>query len=91
MPVFKFQMQPKGKPFEILEDHFLKLWQTSNLDLSNIETRIANRNTIMRDIFNSHLSWFKYVYEALYTTESNMPITKSNDANSGNRLWKAYK
>lgn len=25
MPVFKFQMQPKGRHFEILEDHFLKL------------------------------------------------------------------
>lgn len=82
MPVFKFQMQPKGKPFEILEDHFLKLWQTSNLDLSNIETKIANRNTIMRNIFNSHSSWFKHVYEVLYTPEDNVPLVKLTNENS---------
>ena len=82
MPVFKFQMQPNGKPFEILEDHFLKTWQTSNLDFSNIETRIANRNTIMREIFNSHSSWFKYAYEALYTPEDNVPLVKLTNENS---------
>ncbi|GAB62490.1 MAG: hypothetical protein DWB56_01520 [Candidatus Jettenia sp.] len=67
MPVFKFQIQPKGKPFEILEDHFLKLWLTSNLDLFHIEAKIADRNRIVRDIFDSHSSWLKQVYEVLYT------------------------
>ena len=82
MPVFKFQMQPKGKPFEILEDHFLKLWQTSNLDLSNLETRIANRNTIIKDIFSSHSSWFKHVCEVLYTPEGNVPFVKFTNESS---------
>ncbi len=66
MPVFKFQKQPQGKSFEILEDHFLKLWLTSNMDLFHIEARIADRSRIVKDIFSSHLSWFKHVYGALY-------------------------
>jgi len=66
MPVFKFQMQSHGKPFEILEDHFFKLWLTSNMDLFHVETRIADRNHIIKDIFDSHLSWFKHVYGSLY-------------------------
>ena len=56
MPVFKFQMQPNGRPFEILEDHFLKLWLTSNVDLFHIEARIADRNRIIKDIFDSQSS-----------------------------------
>ncbi len=66
MPVFKFQMQTTGKPFEILEDHFRKLWLTSNVDMFHIEAKIADRNRIINDIFNSNLSWFKYVFEALH-------------------------
>jgi hypothetical protein len=54
MPVFKFQMQPDGKPFEILEDNFSKLWTTSNIDLFHVEARIADRNRIMKDIFDFH-------------------------------------
>ncbi|NUO07071.1 MAG: hypothetical protein HUU08_00075 [Candidatus Brocadia sp.] len=73
MPVFKFQMQPNGRPFEILEDHFMKLWLTSNVDLFHIEARIADRNRIVKDIFNSHASWFKHVFEVLHTQKNNMP------------------
>lgn len=83
MPVFKFQMQPKGRPFEILEDHFLKTWQTSNLDFSGIETKIANRHAIMRDIFNVHSSWFQHVCESLYTPEGNAPGAKFNGGHAG--------
>lgn len=75
MPVFKFQMQPSGKPFEILEDHFMKLWQTSNVDLFHIEARIADRNRIIKDIFDSQSSWFKHVFEVLQAPKSNMPFT----------------
>lgn len=81
MPVFKFQMQPEGNPFEILEDHFLKLWKTSNLDLSITDARIAKRNAIIKDIFDSHSSWFKHVYEVLYISEGNVPIVKFTNEN----------
>lgn len=75
MPVFKFQMQPNGKPFEILEDHFLKLWLTSNVDLFHIEARIADRNRVIKDILDSRSSWFKYVHEVLHTPKNNLPLT----------------
>ncbi|MEP9409871.1 MAG: hypothetical protein HRF42_00430 [Candidatus Brocadia sp.] len=72
MPVFKFQMQTTGKPFEILEDHFRKLWLTSNVDMFHTEARIADRNRIINNIFNAHLPWFKHVYEALHPSEKTM-------------------
>ena len=75
MPVFKFQMQPNGKPFERLEDHFLKLWLTSNVDLFHIEARIADRNRIIKDIFDSQSSWFKHIFEVLHAPNGNMPFT----------------
>ncbi|MEK7852968.1 MAG: hypothetical protein AAB243_04140 [Planctomycetota bacterium] len=75
MPVFKFQMQPNGKPFEILEDHFQKLWLTSNVDLFHIEARIADRNRIIKDIFDSHSSWFKHIFEVLHAPKDNRPFT----------------
>lgn len=82
MPVFKFQMQPKGRPFEIREDHFLKLWQTSNLDLSNIETRIANRNTIIKMYSIPNSAWFEHVYKVLYTPEESVPLVNFSNENS---------
>ena len=75
MPVFKFQMQPNGRPFEILEDHFLKLWLTSNVDLFHIEARIADRNRIIKDIFDSHSSWFKHILDVLHAPNGTMPFT----------------
>ncbi len=75
MPVFKFQMQPNGKPFEILEDHFRKLWLTSNADLFHTEARIADRHRITKEIFDSHSSWFKHIFEALHASHGNMPFT----------------
>lgn len=75
MPVFKFQMQENGRPFEILEDNFQKLWLTSNLDLFHIEARIANRNRIISDVFHDNSQWFKHVYEALYVQKGAMQFT----------------
>ncbi|MBI5307145.1 MAG: phosphatidylserine/phosphatidylglycerophosphate/cardiolipin synthase family protein [Planctomycetes bacterium] len=75
MPVFKFQIQPNGKPFEILEDHFQKLWLTSDVDLFHIEARIADRNRVIKDIFDSHSSWFNHAFEVLHAPNGNMPST----------------
>lgn len=72
MPVFKFQMQTTGKPFEILEDHFRKVWLTSSVDMFHTEARIADRNRIINEIFNSNLSWFKHVYDALHPSRETM-------------------
>ena len=65
MPVFKFHMLTDAAPFKILEDHFLKLWMTSNIDLFHVEARIADHDRILKDIFNRHSWWFKQLYGIL--------------------------
>ncbi|OOP57668.1 MAG: hypothetical protein AYP45_02100 [Candidatus Brocadia carolinensis] len=77
MPVFKYQMQQSGKPFEILEDHFLKLWLTSCVDLFHMESQIADRNRIIKETIDSHASRLKYVFDALHTSKCRTPY--SND------------
>jgi hypothetical protein len=71
MPVFKFQMKPDVTPFKILEDHFLKMWVTSNIDLFHAETRNAGRDRIIKDLFDLHSWWFKQVYSVLYKPKDN--------------------
>lgn len=66
MPVFKFQKQLDVMTFDILKDHFLKMWITSNIDLFHAETRNADRGRIVKDIFDSHFWWFKQVHGVLY-------------------------
>ena len=71
MPVFKFQKQPDVVPFRILEDHFLKIWVTSNVDLFHAETRNADRDRIVKDLLDLHSWWFKQVYGVLYGSKDN--------------------
>jgi hypothetical protein len=66
MPVFKFQKQLDVMTFEILKDHFLKMWVTSNIDLFHAETRNADRGRIVKDLFDKHSWWFKQVHGVLY-------------------------
>ncbi len=68
MPVFKFQIQDgtNTQAFDILEDHFNKLWLTSNTDLFHIGGRIVDKRLILRDIFRKRNEWFKHVYGALH-------------------------
>jgi hypothetical protein len=87
MPILKFQMQSKGKPFEILEDHFMKLWLTSDLDLFHIEAKLADRHRIINDIFNFNSSWFKQIYETLYAQKDISPLINSYGKVPG-RPWK---
>ncbi|MCF6148113.1 MAG: hypothetical protein E3K37_05585 [Candidatus Kuenenia sp.] len=71
MPVFKFQMLPDAIPFKILEDHFLKLWTTSNIDLFHAEARITDRHHIIKDLFNRHSWWFKQLHGILHVPKDN--------------------
>ena len=69
MPVLKFQMQSKGKPFENIEDHFSKIWLTSNVDLFHVEAQINDHSRIINDIFNSNEAWLKHIYGTLYVSK----------------------
>lgn len=75
MPVFKFQKQQDVMTFEILKDHFLKMWVTSNIDLFHAETRNADSGRIVKDLFDLHSWWFKQVHGVLYKPKDNFVNT----------------
>lgn len=66
MPVLKFINNGVSNTFGVLEDHFRKMWLTSNQDLFHIGSRIYDCNRIIFNIFNQRKIWFKHVYGALY-------------------------
>jgi class 3 adenylate cyclase len=68
MPVFKFEGK-RFKPFRILEDHFRKLWLTSDVDLHHLGSRVAIKEELVHQVFFKRLKWFEYIYSALH--ESN--------------------
>ena len=75
MPVFKFQKQPDVITFEILKDHFLKMWVTSNIDLFHAETRNTDSGRTVKDLFDFHSWWFKQVHGVLYKPKNNFVNT----------------
>jgi class 3 adenylate cyclase len=70
MPVFKFEAQEGASTdsYDILKDHFTKLWLTSNADIFQIGTTVQNKDRVLGKIFEDRGDWFRYVYEALYET-----------------------
>lgn len=66
LPVFKFKRESDYRTFEILADHFNKLWLTSNTDLFHIGALITDKERIVHDIFKKRSERFKHVYGALY-------------------------
>lgn len=66
MPVFKFCKADDTETFDILENHFQKLWLTSNTDLFQARARIADRERIIKDVFEKRTCWFKHVCGVLY-------------------------
>jgi class 3 adenylate cyclase len=70
MPVFKFESQEGASTdsYDILKDHFNKLWLTSNADIFQIGTTVQNKDRVLGKIFKDRGDWFRYVYEALYET-----------------------
>jgi class 3 adenylate cyclase len=73
MPVFKFRRGELSDTFQVLEDHFNKLWVTTDTDLFHVGVRLAGRERLIRLIFRARRSWFKHVYGALY------PFRESDD------------
>ncbi|MDQ3820185.1 MAG: hypothetical protein M3362_21245 [Acidobacteriota bacterium] len=65
MPIFKFQSETRVKGFRILEDHFHKLWVTSDADLFIIGGRVADRSRLIRRIFKDREEWLTHVFRAL--------------------------
>jgi hypothetical protein len=68
MPVIKLQGQTK--PIGILEDHFKKLWLTSNTDLFQTGGQIVAKEIMIWEVFKDRLKWFEDVYGVLYNEDS---------------------
>jgi hypothetical protein len=66
MPVFTFEKQIDTRPFEILEDHFKKLWATTDSDLFHIGGRVEDRKRLLFNIFKNRQEWFNHVYDVLH-------------------------
>lgn len=67
MPVFKFQDGPDSLPFKVIEDHFKKLWATSDTDLFHIQRRQSAKESLVREIFKKRGAWLAQVKGVLYS------------------------
>lgn len=67
MPVFRFQRYPdlNSNPFEIIEDHFIKLWVTSDNDLLHMSAQMKDAKDIVKRIFEHRLRWLESVSSIL--------------------------
>jgi hypothetical protein len=73
MPIFQFGKKPTTKIFRILEDHFVKLWLTSNQDMFHMKSRIKESQTIIKSIIDNKIVWLKHVYGSLYINPQKGP------------------
>jgi hypothetical protein len=67
LPVFKFQSHKNTSTFKVLEDHFLKLWATSDCSHFHIQARQNDKEGIIKKIFETRGEWLRHVYNVLYT------------------------
>lgn len=63
MPVIKLQGQTK--PFGLVEDHFNKLWLTSDVDLFHMGARTEVKEIILWKVFKERFEWFDHIYGVL--------------------------
>lgn len=80
-PTFRFRKTDDTFSFELLEDHFHKLWITSDVDSFHFASRIDDREQIAAKIFQQRGEWLKSVYTAL-----DLWHTKRNERRSCPRL-----
>jgi len=65
MPVFKFE-GPTSRPFQILEDHFERLWSTTDTDLFHVLARDAEAADSVHKIFHARGHWLRQVHGILH-------------------------
>lgn len=62
MPLFKFRKQVNTTTFELLQDHLLKLWSTSDTDSFHMYSRKTNSEAIIKNVFTNRHPWLRHVY-----------------------------
>ncbi|HKP72205.1 MAG TPA: hypothetical protein VJT82_04660, partial [Pyrinomonadaceae bacterium] len=77
MPVFKFQDGDKCRPFKVLEDHFKKLWATSDTDLFHIRARQEAKDSLVQKIFAARGAWLEQVNGVLYNNGGRNPCEQT--------------
>ena len=65
MPVFKFE-GPTIRPFQILENHFERLWSTTDTDLFHVLARDAEAADSVHKIFHARGHWLRQVNGILH-------------------------
>lgn len=63
MPIIK--IQGETNPVGLVEDHFNKLWLTSDIDLFHMGGRIEIKDTILWKVFEERFEWFEHIYGVL--------------------------
>ena len=87
MPAFRFEgRRDAAGPFEILEDHFHKLWSTSGFDLFHMSAARADRETMLRRIFTLRRPWLESVSGVLYAARDGASAHLEGDRRQFTRL-----
>lgn len=84
MPVFKIQREADEGTFSVLEDHFRKLWLTSDSDLFHMGARIADRDRQLYLIFKKRHYWFKTVGAVLRNGKDKRQYPRQPCTSTGN-------
>lgn len=71
MPVFKFSSN--GNAFDVLCDHFDKLWVTSTTSIVRMEWRLKDKERIAAEMFRKRGAWFTHVCAALSGDSKRFP------------------
>jgi hypothetical protein len=66
-PMFKFEPGgPKAKSFQILEDHFNKLWITTDTDWFHFRAKLSDLTNVIDSLFKRRGDdWFRRVWQTL--------------------------
>jgi class 3 adenylate cyclase len=90
MPVFKVQRETNAHMFAVLEDHFDKLWLTSDSDMFHMGARIADRDRLLYLIFHNRHYWFKTVGAVLKYGEDRRAYPRQPCTSTGNIVTIAW-
>jgi hypothetical protein len=66
MPVLEWQKQQGGHTFLIVEDHFRRLWETSDTDLFHFNSLWDDHERILQQVLDQRAAWFQHTYNVLY-------------------------
>jgi hypothetical protein len=73
LPVFRFRNLPEKGTYEILCDHYDKLWLTSDIDLFQVEARRFDRACVLKRILDRGWAWLRNAQAVLHPAANKKP------------------